>query len=363
MDPYQQFCPNPACPARGHTQQGNITIHDSQRQLYACSVCGKAFSARRGTPFFRAHTDPALIALIIILIVHGCPVEAIMAAWGFQARTVRRWVKQSGAHAQAVHEQRVLQPCDLGQVQADEICAKTQRGKVWLAMAIAVPSRLWLGGVASAKRDKQLIRRLLGCLGRVASEAPLLFMTDGFSSYVGAVKRTFRRSERHGQRGRPRLVAWAGLVMGQVVKRTKQRRVVSVERRLVMGDEVQAEALLRQTQGGGVLNTRFIERLNGTFRQRLAALARRSRNLARLASTLEAGMWLIGTVYNFCSVHASLSTSEEQCTPAMAAGISDHCWSVEELLWYKVAPEQWRPPKQRGRRSKAMQALIERWVA
>ncbi len=363
MDPHEQFCPNSACPARGQTQQGNITIHDSRRQLYACSICGKHFSARRGTPFFRQHTDPALIAIIITLIAHGCPVEAVVAAWGFQARTVRRWVSNSGAHAQAVHDQLVLQPRDQGQVQADEICANTQRGKVWLAMAIAVPTRLWLGGVVSARRDKVLIRSMLGLIGRAALEAPLLFMVDGFSSYVDAVKRTFRRSEPSGRRGRPRLVAWGELVLGQVIKRTKQRRVVSVERRLMLGEQVQAQELLEQTQGGGVLNTAYIERLNGTFRQCLAALARRTRNLARLEVTLWTGMYLVGAVYNFCDYHASLKCEREERTPAMAAGITERRWSVDELLWYKVAPPRWQPPRQRGRRSKAMQDLADRWAA
>jgi len=136
MDPHNHFCPNSDCPARGQTQPGNLTIHDSRKPLFICSVCGDAFRARRGTPFFRAHTDPALIALIITLIVPGCPVAAVVAAWGFQARTVRRWVSKSGAHANAVHEQLVLQPRNQVQVQADEICAKTQRGKGWLAVAI-----------------------------------------------------------------------------------------------------------------------------------------------------------------------------------------------------------------------------------
>jgi transposase-like protein len=363
MDPLKQFCPNSACPARGQTAQGNITIHDRRKQLYRCSLCQTTFSARRGTPFFRAHSDPALIALIITLITHGCPVTAVVAAWGFQPRTVRRWVNKAGVHAKAVHEQLVLQPSDLGQVQADEICAKTQRGNVWLAMAIAVPSRLWLGGVASAKRNKHLIGELLGLVGRCAIEAPLLFMVDGLSSYVAAVKRTFRRVEHGSGRGRPRLLAWPGLVLGQVIKRREQRRVVSVERRLVVGDAAQAQALLEQTQGGGVLNTAFIERINGTFRQRLAALGRRSRNLAVLEGTLGAGMYLIGTVYNFCEYHASLRAGAAERTPAMAAGITERRWSMEELLWYKVAPPRWRPLKQRGRRSKATQRLVDRWAA
>ncbi len=75
-------------------------------------------------------------------------------------------------------------------------------------------------------------------------------------------------------------------------------------------------------------------------------------------------MYLVGTVYNFCTVHASLTTSaQERRTPAMAAGLTDHCWTMQELLEHRVPPARWQPPKQRGRRSKEMQALITRWAA
>jgi hypothetical protein len=133
--------------------------------------------------------------------------------------------------------------------------------------------------------------------------------------------------------------------MGQLIKRTQQRRVVSVERRVVLGEAAQAQALRQQTQEGGVLNTSYIERLNTRFRQCLAALARRRRNLARREGTPAAGMYLVGRVYNFREYHASLSTSASQRTLAMAAGIVARRWSVEELLWHKVAPERWRPPR------------------
>src|SRR5262245_48735847 len=111
-------------------------------------------------------------------------------------------------------------------------------------------------------------------------------------------------------------------------------------------------------------------RLNATFRERLAPLARWCRVLASQTLTLEHGMYLIGTVYNFCTYHASLHLAAQATgtgainrTPAMAAGITDHCWTVRELLAFHVPPPRWAPPKQRGRPSRALQRLIERWCA
>jgi hypothetical protein len=109
-----------------------------------------------------------------------------------------------------------------------------------------------------------------------------------------------------------------------------------------------------------VINTAYIERLNATFRERLAPLARRCRALARQTLTLHEGMFVVGTVYNFCTPHASLSQTRKT-TPAMAAGITDHCWTVRELLAFHVPPPRWTPPKRRGRPSHTLKRLIERW--
>ncbi len=109
------------------------------------------------------------------------------------------------------------------------------------------------------------------------------------------------------------------------------------------------------------VNTAYIERLNATFRERLASLTRRGRALARRTLTLQHGMYLIGTVYNFCTPHASLPPIRGGTTPAMAAGITDHCWTVQELLSFHVPPSRWTPPTQRGRPSHALKRLIARW--
>jgi hypothetical protein len=120
------------------------------------------------------------------------------------------------------------------------------------------------------------------------------------------------------------------------------------------------ETLRRRSQGDGVINTAYIERLNATFRERLAPLARRCRALARQTLTLHEGMFLVGTVYNFCTPHASLHPGQKT-TPAMAAGITDHGWTMRELLSFRVPPSRWAPPKKRGRPSQALQRLVERW--
>jgi hypothetical protein len=138
-----------------------------------------------------------------------------------------------------------------------------------------------------------------------------------------------------------------------VVKRYERRRVVAVERRIVEGTPARVETLRRRSQGDGVINTADIERR--------AALTRRGRALMRHTLTLHHGMYLIGTVYSFCTPHTSLAQAGGTPTPAMAAGITDHCWSGHALLTYRVPPPRWTPPKQRGRPSQALKRLIERW--
>ena len=66
------------------------------------------------------------------------------------------------------------------------------------------------------------------------------------------------------------------------------------------------EAVLTATATGTVINTAYIERLNATFRAHLAPLTRRGRAIARTEAALTAGMWLVGTAYNFCWPHDSL---------------------------------------------------------
>src|SRR4051794_17530134 len=148
MDPTKAFCDNPECPARGKVGQGNITVHSHKEQRFRCGTCGKTFAASKGTPFYRLHKDRSLFVIVITLLTHGCPLQAIVAAFGLDERTVADWHGKAGAHGQGVHQHFLRsRPLDLGHVQADELYAKCVGGRSWMAMALAVPYRLWLGGV------------------------------------------------------------------------------------------------------------------------------------------------------------------------------------------------------------------------
>src|SRR5881392_3742359 len=340
MDPTTTFCPNSNCPARGQIGQGNIGIHSQKEQRFICHECQKTFSATTGTAFYRLRTAAETVALVVTLLAHGCPVQAMVAAFGCDERTVAAWWARSGRQGQAVQEHRVEQPRDLGQVQADEIRVKKQGGIVWMALAMMVRTRLWLGGEVSEQRDMPLIRRLIERVRRCAVHRPLLVCTDGLVSYIRAIRETFRDPVHTGTGGRPRLRPWRNVLIAQVIKRYERRRVVATERRIVEGTPARVETLRRRSQGDGVINTAYIKRLNATFRERLAPLARRCRALAHHTLTLHEGMFLVGTVYNFCTPHESLHPVQKT-TPAMAAGITDHCLTMHELLSFHVPLSPW----------------------
>jgi transposase-like protein/IS1 family transposase len=357
MDLSQCFCPNTDCPARGHTQRGNVRIHDPKRKRLRCTLCASTFSYRTGTPFLALKTEQSLVTLVLALVAHGCPVPAIEAAFGLDRRTVRAWVRKAGDHARFVHEALVLQPHDIQRVEVDELFARSQAGapkagssRRWLYVfsAICVPTRLWLGGVISAQRDAASARRMAEMVRRAARRGPLLVIVDGFAGYVSAFLRAFREAVPTGRVGRPRLVTWSELVL---VRHVKQSRLTEIAH-----GGVQAFARLWRQVGSQTVSTSYIERLNATFRERLAPLARRSRYLVREARTLESLVYLMGTMYNFCWVHRSLGQ-----TPAMAAGLASTCWSVEALLWHRVPPPRWRPKPHRGPLSKQERALLAEW--
>jgi IS1 family transposase len=302
-----------------------------------------------------------LVVIVVTLLAYGCPLQAIVRAYGLDERTVANWRDRAGRQGQRVHQALIEGgKLDLVHVQADEIRVKGRSMIAWMGLTLMVSTRLWLGGTVSLTRDKtladHLMRQVRACAQTLRA---VLICTDGWAAYPTSIKRAFREKVVGPTgRGRPGWQIWPHLQIGTVIKHSVKKHVTAVSHRLSYGTWEQAQLLLTRSQGGKGLNTAFIERFNGTMRERLATLTRKCRHPARRLQALHTGMYLIGCTYNFCWPHETLSRPRGEdhphhawsaCTPAMASGLTDHVWSMWELLRYRVAPPPWSEPRRRGR--------------
>jgi hypothetical protein len=146
------------------------------------------------------------------------------------------------------------------------------------------------------------------------------------------------------------------LLYAQVVKTVRRRRLVRVQHRVVFGTLEAVQQVL--TACGWQMNTAFIERVNLSIRQHVAAVGRRVTTLCKGEDGMRQQLVLYHVYYNFCLPHASVrqpllipeptngSGSAKRwrpCTPAMAAGLTEHVWSLKEVLLYRVPP--WPQPQ------------------
>jgi transposase-like protein/IS1 family transposase len=376
MDTSLQFCPNAGCSASGLTNQGNITIHDRKRERYRCKTCRHTFTARTGTMLEGLRKPAELILIVVGLLSYGCPLQAIVHVFGLDERTVAAWRDRAGQQCQRVQHAVVQQgQLTLAHVQADEIRIKGKKGILWMGLAMEVSSRLWLAGVVQHSRDRVLADRLLQMVRRCACGASqLLICVDGWAAYPKAILRAFTQQVKESIQARQaQMQVWPQLIIGQVIKTQKKYRLVSVKHTLLRGDQQGLEQCLEQSHGGTQINTAYIERFNGTMRERLASLTRKCRHANLRLEPFQWGMYLVGCTYNLCWPHHQLGQ-----TPAVAAGLTDHVWSIKQVLTYKVTPQllatmcevqrqdvvqppdkQGKPKSERGRASKYYLILLK----
>src|SRR6266849_4057243 len=127
------FCPNPDCKARGKIGEGTLVSHGKTRPRYRCKRCGKTFSTRAGTIFEGLRKPKSLVVMVVTLVAYGCPIQAIVRAFGPDERTVVNWRDRAGNHCQEIHETMLHQgQLDLRHVQADEIRVKGHKMIAWM---------------------------------------------------------------------------------------------------------------------------------------------------------------------------------------------------------------------------------------
>jgi hypothetical protein len=218
MNPQTPWCHNPDCRARGQVGQGNIRVHRQAEQRDRCLTCGQTCAATPATPCYRWRTAADVVTRVRTWLSHGCPTQAIVAAFGRDERTGAAWWVRAGHHGQPGHQHGVQQgQVDLPHVQADAGWLKRVGRRVWMAMA--VPSRRWLGGVLSPPRDRVLITTLIQLVRSCGRSLAILVCVDGVASSVTAFPQGSRHPVRPGRRGPPRVGEEPGWLLGQGVKR------------------------------------------------------------------------------------------------------------------------------------------------
>jgi IS1 family transposase len=192
---------------------------------------------------------------------------------------------------------------------------------------------------ASGRRDEALVTEAITKAHARWRGQPVSWCSDGWQAYPKALRRAYRQPVRTGRRGRPPLVVPEGVSLTQTIKhRDEHGRLLSVEIRATIGAGG-ADAEVEQ-QPVPV----HIERLNGVLRDRLACLTRKTHAFAKSTSTWDALFGLALFEHNWLRAHPALSRPSstvvgryyQRRTPAMAIGLTDHCWSWPEFLTTKA---------------------------
>ena len=221
--------------------------------------------------------------------------------------------------------------------------------------AVALPSRLRVTSYLSQERSEEAAQAFLRqCKARTDGQAPC-FPSDKLPAYVAALIFNYRVPEllpatRNPGRPRkqPRRLVDPHLRYAQVDKRRQGGRVVEVRRRMVFGQADDMAVIIQADGCGTEVNTADVERNHLTMRQSVGRLVRKALSFSKNVHFLQRHIDLDDTIDNFVKPHRALrrrvrggkpqGRKWQQRTPAMAAGLPDHVWSLEELLMFHGKP-------------------------
>lgn len=314
-----------------------------------------------------------LMVRVLACLAEGLGIRGTARVFEVAPNTVLHWLVEAADQLQAFSH-RVLHDVQVRQGQRDELLAllsvvkagevheikaieRLERSPQWVWVAMDPESKLLL---ATDIGERTLARAQRGGHQMVQVLAPdcaPLFLTDGFREYLTALGTPYgqwaqpERRQAHGPMPKPRWMPRPGLLYAQVVKTVRWRRLVRVQPRVVFGTLKRVNSVLVPLSWQ--INTAFVERINLDIRQHVAAVGRRVSTLCQGEEGLRQQLALYPTYHNFCLPHASLRQALPQpeptkgigsarpwrpCTPAMAAGLTDHVWSLQEVLLYRVPP-------------------------
>jgi IS1 family transposase len=325
----------------GHGRQEYIQDLKSQ-------ACRTKFSIRYGTAMYRLRTPAHHVGELLNALAEGLSVGAAVRVFGHGEFTIRSWLTRAGLQATSLHE-RLFQDLKLRHIQLDELCTKTRQGTDALWIWLAVDARTKIIPVLKVgPRTQPMAHAVVHALMNVLAPDRLpIFTSDGLKLYVYAVTAHFGNWVETAGRQTHQWQVRAGLLYGQLVKHYRRRRLVRVELRTLLGSLDQLTAALRSCGESGTIQTACVERLNLTVRQAVTALTRRTWGIAQSSAELIFHLEWWRAYYHFIRPHTSLreplaeprlrggkrlSQRFRSRTPAQAVGVTDHRWTIVELL-------------------------------
>jgi IS1 family transposase len=381
VDTSTHFCPNPDCAYRGWVGWGNLRANGHPnggpwRQLL-CIACRRYFLESLGTIFHGKCASVDLIVHVIACLAEGLGIRGTARVFEVDPNTVLQWLVEAAEQLRAF-SQHFLHDLWVRQVQLDELFAllsavrdgevraaeaieRLERSPQWVWVAMDPESKLLLA-IDAGDRTLAMAQRVIHHVAQVlAPDCAPLFLTDGFKEYMTALLTHYGqwvqppRRRATGPLPKPRWMPLPQLLYAQVVKTVRRRRLVAVQHRVVFGTLDAVNQVLAPL--GWQINTAFVERINLTLRQHVAAVGRRVSTLCKGEDGLRQQLVLFQGYHNFCLPHASLRLPRaapeptkgsgsaklwRPCTPAMAAGLTDRVWSLREVLLFRVPP--WPQP-------------------
>jgi len=381
VDTSSHFCPNPDGAYRGWAGWGNLRANGHPNggpwQQLLCVVCRRSFLETLGTLFHGKRASVELIVRVLACLAEGLGIRGTARVCEVDPNTVLQWLVEAAEHLQAL-SRHFLHAMHGNQVQLDELFAllsavkdgevneaeaitRLERTPQWVWVALDPESKVLLA-IAVGDRSLAMAQRFVHPVAQVlVPDCAPLFLTDGFRAYLTALLthdgdwvQPPRRQDK-GPMPKPRWMPRPQLLYAQVIKTVRRRRLVRVSHRVVFGTLEAVNAVL--APHGWHINTAFVERINLTIRQHVAAVGRRVSTLCKGEDGLWQQVAVFHGYYNFCLPHASVrqplpqpasthgtgsTTQWRPCTPAMAAGLTDHVWTLREVLLFRVPP--WPQP-------------------
>jgi IS1 family transposase len=381
VDTSRHFCPHTECDYRGWLGLNNLRANGHPSggpwRQFQCTACDGYFPEHHGTIFHGKQAAVELIVHVLACLAEGLGIRATARVFEVDPNTVLQWLVEAAEQLKAfsayflcnVHVNQlqldelyaVLRGVINGEISEDNAIKRLERSRHWAWTVIDPESKLLLAteiGPRTLAMTQRVVHQVVQVL---APGCVPLCLTDGLKEYGIALLTHFgswsqpERRQATGPRPKPRWMPLPQLLYAQVVKSYRRRRLVRVKHRVVFGTIDRVTQVLSAC--GWQINTAFVERLNLDLRQRVAAVSRRANTLCQGEDSLGQHLVLFQSYHNFCLPHASIrlplaapeSTKGrgsakrwQPCTPAMAARLTDHVWTLKEVLLYRVPP--WPQP-------------------